>query len=116
MAVLTVNGAAVKSPSELKVSVFEVGSGELRSASGALVKDVVAKKRRLSLRWAHLAPSELGALLRQVGGAQFSAVYPDPEDGLRTAQFCCGEASAGVLRVDGGSPVWTDVQMEWIER
>ena len=116
MAVLTVGGAAVKAPSELKVSVFEVGSGEMRSASGALVKDVVAQKRRLSLRWAHLTPVQLGSLLGAVSDAYFTAVYPDPAGGMRTAQFGCGDVSTGVLRMEGGSPVWTDVAMEWIER
>ena len=116
MAVLTVGGAEVKAPSEMKVTVFEVGSGDVRSASGALVRDVVAVKRRLSLRWAHLTPAELGALLGRVSGDFFEAGYPDPELGLRTAQFRCGDISAGVLRMDGDAPVWTDAAMEWIER
>lgn len=116
MAVLTVNGAAVKAPSELKVMLTEVGSGGVRSASGALVTDVVAVKRRLSLRWAHLTPAELGALLGELGGAYFTAVYPDPGSGMRTAQFRAGDISCGVLRMDGGQPVWTDVTMEWSER
>jgi len=117
MAVLTVNGAAVPSPSELKVSVFEVGSGDIRSASGALVKDVTAIKRRLNLRWAHLTPVELGNLLSAVSGAFFEAEYPDPASAAaRTAVFRAGEASAGVLRMADGAPVWTDVVMEWIER
>jgi hypothetical protein len=116
MAVLTVGGAAVKSPTELKVEIFEVGSGDVRSASGALVRDVVAVKRRLRLRWATLTPVQLGALLSKVSGAAFTAEYPDPESGMRTAQFRLGDASAGVLRIADGRPVWTDVVMEWTER
>lgn len=116
MAVLMVDGAAVKSPSEMKVSMIEIGSGELRSASGALVKDVVAVKRRLGLRWAHMTPLELSALLGKVKNAYFDLSYPDPEGGMRTAQFRCGDISTGVLRMDGADPVWTDVAMEWSER
>lgn len=116
MAVLTVNGAAVKSPSALKVSVFEVGSGQQRSASGALVVDCVALKRRLELNWAHMTPGELGELLGAVSGGGFSAEYPDPMLGVRTADFRCGEAVAGVLRIADGAPVWTDVSMEWLEK
>lgn len=117
MAVLTVNGAAVPSPAEMKVSIFEVGSGEQRSASGGLVVDRVAVKRRLKLRWAHLTPAELGGLLGQVGGAFFEAVYPDPQQMAPRAMTCrCGERTAGVLQIRGGEPVWVDVEMEWIER
>lgn len=116
MAVLTVGGAAVASPTELKVGIFEVGSGEMRAASGAMVTDCVAVKRRLSLRWAHMTPVQLGSLLGRVSGAYFEAGYPDPAGGMRTAQFRCGEISTGVLRMADGNPVWTDVTMEWTER
>ena len=116
MAVLTVGGAAVKSPTELRAEIFEVGSGDMRSASGMLVRDVVAVKRRLHIRWAMLTPTELSALLGKVGGTAFEAQYPDPEAGMRTAQFRLSGASAGVLRMVEGAPVWTDVVMEWTER
>ena len=116
MAVLTVNGAAVKSPTSLKVSVFEVGSGEVRSASGSLVSDCVAVKRIVALEWAMMEPAELGALLSAVSGGAFEAEYPDPMEGARKAFFRCGESVAGVLRMVDGAPVWTEVSMEWTER
>lgn len=116
MAVLTINGAAVKSPTSLKVSVFEVGSGEVRSASGALVSDCVAVKRRLALQWAAMEPEELGALLNAVGNGAFEAEYPDPAEGVRKAVFRCSESAAGVLRMVNGAPVWTEISMEWTER
>ena len=117
MAVLTIGGAAMPSPSEMKVSVFEVGSGDVRSASGALVKDVTAVKRRLNLCWAHLTPLELGSLLDAVSGVFFEAEYPDPVSmAARTAVFRAGECTAGILKMENGAPVWTDVSMEWTER
>lgn len=117
MAVLTIDGAAAPSPSTLKVSVFEVGSSQARSASGRLVVDCVAVKRRLTLGWAHLTPTELGGLLGAVSGAFFTATYPDPQTMAPRTMIClCSESSMGVLRVQDGAPVWTDVQMEWIEQ
>lgn len=116
MAVLKVNGAEIRSPSELKVTVFEVGSGEVRSASGGLVTDCVAVKRKLSLKWATMEPAELGALLGAVSGEVFTAEYPDPKEGTRTAVFHCGETLTGVLRIVGGAPVWVDISMEWTEK
>lgn len=117
MAVLTVNGAAIPAPSEMNVSIFEVGSGDVRSASGNLVADVTAVKRRISLRWAHLTPVELGGLLGQLSAALFEVSYPDPLTAASRTMICrCSESTAGVLKIVGDQPVWTDVRMEWIER
>ncbi|HIS84193.1 MAG TPA: hypothetical protein IAB50_01295 [Candidatus Faecivicinus avistercoris] len=118
MAVLKINGVDAPSPSELKVRIFDVGSSGERSASGVLVVDRVAVKRELTLRWAHLTPAQLSALMEDTGGEVFfSATYPDPELGTaRTANFRCAERSSGVLLVRGGEPVWTDVEMTWTEK
>lgn len=116
MAIWKVDGALIASPSEIQVEFFEVGSGERRSASGVLLSDCVAVKRRLTLRWAHIAQSALEALMRCVGADGFEAVYPDPIAGTRKGNFRCKEASAGVLRMIDDAPVWVDVCMEWTER
>ena len=117
MAFLKINGADAPSPSEMKVSVFDVSSSETRSASGALVVDRIAVKRKLELRWAVLAPAQLGGLLGQVADAFFSVEYPDPVTAAARSMECfCGNCAAGVLRIQGGEPVWTDVKMEWVER
>lgn len=117
MSVLTVNGAEIPTPSELQVSIFDVGSGDMRTMSGKLVSDIVAVKRRLSLRWAHLSPVELGALLGKISAAFFEVTYPDPMDAADRAITCrCGESTAGVLQIRAGQPVWVDVRMEFIER
>lgn len=116
MAILKLNGADAPSPSALRVELFDVGSDEMRSASGRLVTDRLAVKRRLSLRWALLTADELAALLNAVGEMFFAAVYPDPELGMRTAEFRCESRSAGVLRYVNGEAVWTDVEMLWTER
>ena len=118
MAVLTVNGAEMPSPSELKVEIFDVGASGERSASGRLVVDRVAVKRRLRLKWAFLTPAQLGLLLGAVGQAAFFEVAcPDPETGgAREMECACGERTAGVLMIRDDQPVWTNVEMEWLER
>lgn len=116
MSVLVVNGAAMATPSELKVELMDVGSDGQRSASGSLVVDRVAVKRRLRLKWPLLGTAEMGALLGAVGGSFFTVTCPDPEQGTRTMTCRCGERAAGVLRMLGGEPVWTDIEMVWEER
>ena len=116
MAVLWVNDLAVATPSELRTELVEVGSGERRSVSGRLVEDVTAVKRRLHLKWAVLDTKHMGALLGAVAEPFFTVTCPDPAEGSRTMVCRCGGRAAGVLKMVGGEPVWTDVGMVWTER
>lgn len=118
MAMLTVNGTAAPAPAAMKVTVFDVTNGAGRNAAGGAILDRVGVKRRLDLRWARLEGAELKALLQAVGGARFfTAAYPDPESGAQREMECsCGDRCAGVLRMEGGKPVWVDVEMCWTER
>jgi len=115
---LYINGAKAPSPSEMKVEIFDVGAGEIRTASGALVADRIAVKRKLTLKWPWLTSDELGALLSDVGAEPFfEATYPDPQTGgMRTSVFRSGARATGVLRVQDGRAVWTGVTMEWTEK
>lgn len=116
MAMLTVNGQAVPSPSQMKVAVFEALGGVNRNAAGNAVMDLSAVKRRLELGWAHMSGEALAALLTAMNGF-FEAVYPDPQTGEMRSMTCyCGERTSGVLRMQDGVPLWTDVKMTWTER
>lgn len=117
MAMLTINGLPMPSPSVLKAEIFEIGSFGERTASGRLVADRVAVKRRLKLKWACLTPAQMGLLLGAVGNVFFEAEYPDPETGGMRAMTCrCKERTAGVMMIRNDQPVWTEVEMEWEER
>lgn len=118
MAVLKVNGAEMPAPSSMKINIFDVSAAADRSASGRMIIDRVGTKRKLELRWSHLTVDQLSALLTAVGEKTFfTAAYPDPQTGAERSMTCyCGDRAAGVLRMDDGKPVWTDVEMNWIER
>ena len=118
MAMLKINGLAMPAPSAMKVKLFDLSSGAERNAAGETVMDRVAVKRKLELSWSHLREDELAVLLGAVGAeAFFTAEYPDPlGEGMRSAVFCCGDRCAGVLRREGGTPIWTDVEMSWTEK
>ena len=87
MAILTIGGKEMPAPSEMSVEMQEIGSSGERSASGRLVADRVAVKRRLKLKWAALAGDAAKALLSAADGF-FTATYPDPATGAaRSATF-----------------------------
>jgi len=117
MAMLMINGSAVLPPSEMKVAIFEPGSGAARNAAGNAVLDRMGAKRRLHLKWAYMEAAQLAALLDAVGAGFFDAAYPDPESGeMRTMACLCSERTAGMLRMKNGLPVWTNIEMIWTER
>ena len=70
------------------------------------------------MTWAHLTPAQLSQLLQAVGtDVFFTAGYPDPQTAqMRTMTCYCGDRTGGVLRMVGGAPVWTNIEMNWIER
>ncbi len=118
MAIITVNGANMPSPSALKVTIFDVASSADRNASGMVVMDRVGIKRKLEMTWAHLTPEQLSMLLDAVSAnVFFTAGYPDPQTAAIRTMICyCGDRSVGVQRMVNGAPVWTNVSMNWIER
>ena len=117
MAMLGVNGVDIAAPSAMKVTVFDVSPAQERNAAGELVMDKLKQKRRLDLKWARLSGSDLAAILNAVGGGFFTVRYPDPMAGENVQiSCCCGDRTIGILRMEGGVPVWTDVEMSWTER
>lgn len=118
MAILKINGVDMPSPSVMKVNLFDVSSAAERNACGEAVIDRVGTKRRLEIKWAYLSAQDMQRLLAAVGGDTFfEAVYPDPMAGDMRSMTCyCGDRSTGILRMQNGAPVWTDIEMNWIER
>ena len=114
---LSINGSAMPSPGAMQVAIEDVSGAVERTASGSAVRDFVGTRRRLKLRWGGLSAKALAVLLRAVDGGFFEASFPDPVSGRQAEATCwCAARSMGVLRVQDGEPVWTDVEMEWIER
>ena len=114
---LKINGIDAPSPSALTVSLEDVSAAVERSAAGLAVRDYAGAKRKLKLRWAHLTGEQLSALLQAVDAAFFDARYPDPVTGAAATVRCwCAARSMGALRMRDGAPVWTDIEMEWMER
>ncbi len=116
MAFLTINGVPMPAPSELKMELLNIGSDEQRSASGRLVCDRVAVKKRLKLKWAVLSGADIARLFSAADGF-FTASCPDPcENAAVNAEFYASAKSLGVMRMNGDECVWEDAAMEWTER
>ncbi len=101
MAMLEINGVAVKDPSSLLWGITDVSSEESgrNTNNGKANKDVIAQKRKLDLSWSNPTKDEVSAILTAVNyttvGAFFSVKYPDAMTGTnQTKTFYVGDRSA----------------------
>lgn len=115
---LSINGAAVASPSVFSVNIEERGDFSKCNVLGERLADRLAVKRVIDVEWALLSETELAAILDAVSDKVFFSVsYPDPVTGAERETVCrAAERSMRVYRLDSGSAVWTDVRMRWEEK
>jgi hypothetical protein len=115
--VITIDGTPIKSPHDYKVSIYRLSkSGRL--SSGLMVMDIVAKKRRLDLKWLSIKGSDLNNLITLLDANTFYTVsYPDPVNptGQSTMTAYVGDISQ-VLFYSDNNRVWKDVSIALIER
>lgn len=114
---LKINGATVPTPAALRVTIADISGSPARNAAGNTVMDFMGSRRKLNLKWAHLTGAQLKALLEAVDACFFQVSYPDPMEGEEKTITCyCVNRAMGILRMHEGMPVWTEIEMEWMER
>lgn len=120
MAMMQINGTAVKSPSEMLITITDAATRVDRNAAGLAVIDRTGRKRRLEITWAYLTNAELNTILTNAGvsGVFFTVQYYDPETGAaRTGTFYAAQQTMGMQRYSGTSAVgWEDVKLDLMER
>jgi len=120
MAILTIAGTAVKSPSKM-ISVIRDVSGRIdRNAAGTTVIDRIAQKRDLECEWAYLTNAEIETILTKAGESStfFTVYYYDAQDNANKTITCYVlERSMGVQRYSGTTPVgWENVKITFREQ
>ena len=116
MALITVNGVALPTPSELTTGVMDLSKAE-RNTNGLMLIERIATKRKLEMSWTFLTANQLRDILQRVSPVFFSVTYVDPQtDSLKTGTFYVGDRNAGTLDYFNGVARYKDVTMNFIER
>ncbi|WP_066316979.1 DUF6711 family protein [Bacillus sp. FJAT-29814] len=116
MALITVGGVALPTPSEYQVDIMDISKAE-RNAAGTMIIERIATKRKIELGWALLTGAQYSQILNAVDPVFFTVVYFDPKDNSnKTGTFYCGDRPAPMMRFDNGVPSWKDVKFNLIER
>jgi hypothetical protein len=112
----SIGGTAMPTPSDFQVGIQDLSKAE-RNASGYMIIERIATKRKLSVSYANLTPTQLSSLLQAISGTSFSVTYLDPQTGAnRTATFYSGDRNMGMISFIGGVPVYKDIKFDLIER
>lgn len=112
---IRINGITVATPTNYRVERYKITQAE-RTASGDMVMDVIAKKRKFTLEYAAITGSEMNRILDilDTDAAFFELSYPD-RGVISTATVYVGSINQTLHRTDGDW-IWTDVEFALIER
>lgn len=118
MALLVINGVAVKTPSAMSVTVSDLDGETTRNAKGELIRDRIGTKRKVECEWKYLTQSQISTLLNAVKNVFFSVTYQDPLSGVTTKTMYVGDRSAPMYRYgNGGSSIlWEGLKMNFVEK
>ena len=113
---LKIAGTTVKTPTELKIGRFDLSKSG-RTASGKMVMDIIATKRRVDVIWKMLTDSELENIIDTITANKpfFSLEYPDA-GGTKTMTCYAGDILTSLWHTKNGVRFWEDVQISFIEQ
>lgn len=113
---LKIAGVAVAAPSEVKVGRFDLTKSE-RMASGRMVMEIIATKRRVDVAWKYLTDSELDTIISTITANKpfFTVQFPDA--GGNTTMTCySGDITTSLWHTRNGVRYWEEVSIAFIEQ
>lgn len=113
---LKIAGVQVASPAEVTVGHFDLTKSG-RTASGDMVMELIATKRRVDCVWKMLKDSDLQTMLNTITAHKpfFTLQYPDA-GGSKTMTCYVGDITTSLWHTLGGIRYWEEVTIPFIER
>lgn len=116
MALITIGGSELPTPSDLSVGILDLSKAE-RNASGTMIIERIATKRKLELSWKYLSREQLTQVFSAVAPVFFEVTYIDPQtNATKTGTFYAGDRTCGMLDFINGVARYKDVKFSLIER
>lgn len=113
---LKIAGVSVKAPADLKIGRFDLTKSG-RTASGKMVMEVIATKRRVDVVWKMIKDSELQTIIDTITANKpfFSLTYPDA-GGTKTMTCYAGDITTSLWHTVNGVRYWQEVSIPFIEQ
>lgn len=113
---LKINGVVIATPKSFELSISDLDGESNRNASGQMIRDRIAIKRKINLEWPPLNQSEISTLLNAVSSVFFTVEFPDPQLGMVTKTMYVGDRTAPAYQYTNGEAKWSGLKMNFIER
>lgn len=116
MALISVNGVDLPTPSEYTVGIMDLSKAE-RNVRGDMIIERIATKRKIDLGWAYLTGIQYSQILTAVDAVFFTVNYFDPKtNNMRVGTFYSGDRQAPMMKFTNGVANWKDVKFNLIEK
>lgn len=113
---IKIDGVTIPNPSTYQIGIMDLSKAE-RVASGDIVIERIATKRKIELTWRYLENQKLSTLLKRVSPVFFDVEYLDPESNeIKKGTFYCGDRGAQSIDYRNGKMRYKDIKFNLIER
>lgn len=118
---MKINGITCKTPVDIKVDIERIYSSDSgRTETGDLFLRLVAKKRKLFVKWGIMTNAEVLTLETLIESSVFLTVeYPDPLTGIaRIGTFQPSSNTSSILKLTPSlnGDLWSEVSCNFIEK
>ena len=114
-ALVTVAGVTLPTPNEFQVGYMDISKAE-RNATGRMIIERIATKRKLFITYSYLSQSDAALVLRTIAPTYYTVTYYDPQDGqMKSGSFYCGDRQLGFIDYQNGVPRYKDFNFNLIE-
>ena len=115
MALVTISGVAIPTPTDFQVGVMDISKAE-RNASGRMIIERIAVKRKLFFTYSYITAADAAKILRLVAPTYYDVTYFDPvANQMESATFYCGDRQLGFIDYQNGVPRYKDFNFNLIE-
>ena len=117
MAMITVGSTGLPNPKEMTWSEFDLSSEAAgRNLKGEMLKDVVAKKQKIELKWGPLTSAQMNTIMGAISSAVYlSVTFPGPT-GSATLTMYVGDRTSDVLKYVTSLEYWTGLSINFIQK
>jgi len=115
LALLSIGGVAMPTPTELTVSVNDISKAD-RNANGTMVLERITTKQKLQCKWTYISGYNLQIILSTISATTYNVTYINPiTNASETRNMYCGDRSVGYIDFQNSVPRYKDFSVDFIE-
>lgn len=116
MALLTIQGAMLPTPSEYEIGIMDISKAE-RNANGTMIIERITTKRKISVKYKFVTKDQLSLILTLLQPVFWDVTFTNPmTDQIETSSFYVGDRNMGIVDIVNGEIRYQDLSFELIER